>query len=219
MFVLDKPTKAKLHKTDDKAIKVGQKDTKDAVIVNFTVVLPNTALDMLDPGLRTLLYSRANPGEKQRKQAELDGVDAVTDTPALTKAGERMRTVSWDEEQTGCTLVLDYGIGGKKSNLVLKDGTNKLKKVTSQEGGSVKINCHFHAPTDHLNDDEIGRLHRQHQKEITITLAGPSVPQQSDLEDEDGAGTPTSGATVTPIQALAAADKAAKSGKMAAAGG
>lgn len=212
MFQLLQPTKAKIHKSDDKGIKLGQKDHKDGIVVNYTVTLPNTELDMFSPKLLPLLYGPGSPGEKGRKQADLDGVDALTSHPALTTEGERMGAVPWHEEQSGCTLNLDYGMGGDKSSLVLKEGTNKVKSVKLQEGGSIKVRCEFHAATDDLTDAQVGRLHRQHQREIKLTMVGPTIAQ-GEIGDSSDPGTapptPTTGGVVTPIQALASAEKAA----------
>jgi hypothetical protein len=213
MFVLDQPTKAKLHKSDDKSIKVGQKDTKDAVIVNYMAVLPNTILDVLDPSgnLRAALYRQASAAEKaKRKQGSLDGVEEATE---LTETGVAIGTLPWSQEQTGCTLTIEHGLGGK-SNLILKDGTSKTKKVALQEGGSVKVYAQFHAPTDHFSDEVLGKLHRLHQKEVKLLLEGPKV-EQLDVEDEGGSTAPAgTGNVVTPIKALQQAEQRAKGDKV-----
>jgi hypothetical protein len=204
MFQLKDATKAKLHKTDDKGIKVGQKDLKPAVIVNLAVVLPNTALEMFDPSLRAILYGKGSPGEKQRKQSELEGLDMVQDLPSLTKTGQYLGTLAWGEEQSGCVLTLDYGLGDERANIVLKDATTKDYKLRLSEGGALKVSFRVHAPVEHLTAEQIGRLHLMHQRDVTIALVGPQV-DQADIEDEDDLA--PKGATVTPIQALAAAQQ------------
>jgi hypothetical protein len=224
MFQLETPTRVKMRQVADKAIKVGQKDTKPAVILTTVARLPNAALDMFDPALRALLYSKAAVSEKVRKQAAIEGVDEVSDTPALTPTGANLATLSWGQEQSGCTMAIDYGLGDERSNIVLRDGTAKGFKITLEDGGAIKVVHHFHAPVDTLSAEQLGKLHLMHQRDVKVTLVVPKVEQQ-DLDDDagDGAKAPPSsgrkgGSTVTPIQALANADKQVRSGKDAAAG-
>lgn len=228
MFTLPQSTKAKLQKIDDKAIKVGQKDSRPASILSLSVHLPNSALDMFGPGLRELLYGKGSPGEKALKQAKIEGVDEISDLPSLTRTGQNLLTLNWGEEQSGCNLVVDYGTGDAKSNIALKNGTTNGFKISLQEGGSVKIGFRFHAPVDHLGAEALGRLHLMHQRDVKITLVGPEV-DQADIEDDDqdegGSSTPPAvksrrgGTVLTPIQALKNAEKtgaANGSGKAAA---
>lgn len=216
MFELKEPTRGKLQQVADKAIKVGQRDTKPAVILTISHHLPNSALEMFDPALRTLLFSKASPGEKTRKQAQIEGIEEVSDLPALTRTGVNIASLAWGEEQSGCAMVIDYGTGDERSNIVLRDGTTKGMRITLQDGGSIKLRYHFHAPVDSMTAEQVGKLHLLHQRDVTVTLAGPKV-DQADIEDEDqdseGAATPApaknrrGGTKLTPIQALAKADK------------
>lgn len=182
MFELKKSTKAKLHKTDDKSIKMGQTDTRPAVILNLSVVLPNTALDMFGAGLREMLYGTGSAGAGKGKQVELEGVEPVTDRPSLSMIGSRMRAWSWSEEQSGCTTTVDYGLGDDKANILLKDGTTKDFRVTLQEPGAIKVQFRVHAPVEHLSAEQVGRLHLMHQRDVKVTLVGPKV-DQVDIED------------------------------------
>lgn len=213
MFELKEPTRAKLRKVDDKAIKVGQKDTKLAAIFTLMVRMPNAALEMFDPALRAILYSAATPGEKVRKQAQIEGVDAVSDMPALTPTGSAIATIPWGKEQTGCTLAIEYGTG---KPILLPESTAKNFKITLEDGGAIKVNFQVHAPVEHLTAEQGWALHKMHQRDVKLTLVGPTI-NQADVEDEDTR--PTTGGTVTPLTALAAADKRARAtGKDAAAG-
>lgn len=115
-------------------------------------------LDMFGPGLRELLYGKGSPGEKAIKQARIEGVDEISDLPSLTATGQNLMTLNWGGEQSGCTVVVDYG--------------------------TVKIGFRFHAPVDHLSPDSLGRLHLMHQRDVKITLVGPVIDQAA-LGDED----------------------------------
>lgn len=212
MFHCDTPTRGKLQQVADKAIKVGQKDTKPAVIVTIAARLPNSALSMFDPALREILYSKAVPGEKARKQAQIEGIDEVSDRPALSATGAAIASIPWGKEQSGCVMTIDYGTGDERSNIVLKDGTAKGFKVALEEGGAINVRFQLHAPVDAMSAEQLGRLHLLHQRDVKFTLVGPKV-EQSDIEDEDDvpAG---GGSVVTPITALKQADARAKGEKV-----
>jgi hypothetical protein len=221
MFELKEPTSAKLKKAEDKAIKIGQKDLRAAALITLEHTLPNTALEMFDSELRQIFYGPGSPGEKGRKQAKFDGMDMVQDRPALTPTGQALATLNWGKEQTGCTLSIDQGTGGERANLTFKDGTFKDAKVSLLEGGAVKVRYKFHAPVDHLTASQLGQLHLLHQRDVKVTLTGPDVDGQTDIEDDEGGGAAPDtgggvpaakksgrrGSTVTPIQALKKAEK------------
>lgn len=197
-------TKARLKKAEDKAIKIGQKDRRDAAKVRLSVHLPNSALEQFDPALRGILYGKGSPGEKAMRQAKVEGMEEVTDFPSLTRTGQNLMTLNWGEEQTGCELVIDYG-AGKGSDIVLREGTTKSFKISLQEGGSVKVDFTVHAPTDGLSNEVLGKLHRLHETDVTITLKGPQIDQTSidDVDTKPAGG----GNVVTPIAALAGSVK------------
>lgn len=226
MFQLPDPTQAKLKEARDKGIKIGQRDLRHATCMLLEHVLPNTALEMFDPELRAILYGPGSPGEKVRKQKVLEGLDMVQDLPALTLTGAALATLNWTKEQSGCELTVKYGTGSDRSNLTFKDGTVKDVKLSLLEGGAVKVRYKYHAPDDHLTNDQLGQLHKMHQRDVTITLTGPQVDDsQQDIEDgasgEEPAGTPPpagkrrrTGNALTPIKALKKAEKnAGKAGK------
>lgn len=209
MFELKQQTKAKLQKTDDKALKLGQKEHRPAVIVNLSVTLPNSALEMFDVALRAVLYGKGDPGAKQRKQSQFEGMDMVTDLPSLTKTGQRMSHLNWGEEQTGCTLTVDYGLGDERANIVLRDATTKDFKISLNEGGAIKVGFRVHAPVEHLSAEQLGRLHLMHQRDVKIVLEGPTVDQQQNIEqggdEAEELQPPPAGNVNTPEKALAKA--------------
>lgn len=224
MFQLTEPTKAKLKKAEDKGIKVGQKDIRNATLITLEHTLPNTALEMFDPELRPILYGKGNPGAKGRKQAQLEGVDMVEDLPALTQTGAALATLNWGKEQPGCSMIVKYGVGDGRSDITFSDGTVQDVKLSLLEGGAVKVRYKFHAPVDHLSDEQLGKLHKMHQREVTITLTGPQVDdRQADIEDGDQGGEtvtpPAAGkrkrgaGALTPIGALKKAQKNASGAK------
>ena len=228
MFQLPEPTSGKLKKAEDKAIKIGQKDLRAAALITLEHTLPNTALEMFDGNLRQIFYGPGSPGEKGLKQAKFDGMDLVQDRPALTATGQALATLNWGKEQTGCTLTIDQGTGGERSNLTLKDGTVKDTTVSLLEGGAVKVRYKYHAPIDHLTAAQVGQLHLLHQRDVKVVLLGPQVDDnQADIEDDAGGARSggDEGGTVTPPTAkkakkagnpltpIAALKKSARGGK------
>lgn len=235
MFELKESTKAKLKEAKDKAIKVGQKDLRDATMITLEHVLPNTALALFDPALRAILYGKGSPGEKSKKQARIEGLDMVQDLPALTQTGSALATLNWTKEQSGCTLTVERGLGDELSNLVFRDGTVKDVKLSLLEGGALRVRYKFHAPTDHLSEEQLGKLHRMHQRDVKVVLTGPQVddsqgqiedqadgdpawpfPQSGHSEKAAGKGAAKAGGkgkrgarALTPIQALANSEKTA----------
>jgi hypothetical protein len=217
MFQLEEPTKAKLKKAEDKAIKVGQKDLRNATLITLEHVLPNTALEMFDVRLREILYGKGSPGEKPRKQKHFEGMDMVQDLPSLTQTGQSLATLNWVGEQSGCTLTVDHGTGGERSNIILRDGTTKDFKVSLLEGGAIKVRYKFHAPVDHLTHAQLGQLHLMHQRDVKVVLTGPSVGRTAGHRRPGAGERPggpagreegrRAGNALTPIQALKKAEK------------
>lgn len=212
MFELKSATRAKLHKMDDKSIEVG-KNQKLATIFTLSVRLPNSALEMFDPALREILYSKASPGEGKRKQAQIEGVDAVSDMPALTATGAAIAKMPWGREQTGCTFGLEYGTG---KPITFPEATSKNFKITLEEGGAIKVSLQVHAPVEHLTGEQFKAMHNMHQRDVKVTLIGPAAAQQQEIEDDDAGDDKPAGSTVTPIQALANAERRARGEKAAA---
>jgi hypothetical protein len=189
MFQIPQPTTAKLVEAKSKYLQLGEKDGRDGISIKFSVNLPNSALAMFDPALREVLYGAGSPGAKQSKQAALDGVEPVTDRPALTRTGQHLHRWTWDDTQTGCTLFIDAG----RMPVELKDGTVKGMVVTLNEGGTIRVQFEFHAPVDHLTPEQGWNLAKTRKQEVTITLEGPAVNQlQADIEDEEEGETPES---------------------------
>lgn len=212
MFQLPIPTRAKFIQATAKNLKIGEKDSRDGISIKLALNLPNTALTMFDPALREVLYGAGSPGEKQRKQAELEGVDPATDRPALTRTGQHLRRWAWDEKQVGCTLTVDKGVGG----IELPEGTVQGLVVSLNEGGTIRVQMEFHAPVDHLTPEQGWNLSKTRKQEVNITLTGPKVAQGEIADDEDqDDDAPTGGSVVTPIQALTSA-AAKDAGKKAA---
>lgn len=166
-FELAGKTKATLTDIDIQSLKKGQTEVVPAVALTLKVMLPNARLAMLDKHLLGFLYAKASPGANQ--QATLDGVEVVSDMPALTPAAVAMGPFGWKGEQTGCTLFVYQGVTGY-GDIHLKDGTVEVKKVTPKEGGACEFIVSFYtADVDAEVLGELGVL-KSHDLDIELTL-------------------------------------------------
>jgi len=160
-------TKATLTDIDIQSLKKGQTEVVPAVALSLKVMLPNARLAMLDKALLGFLYAKASPGANA--QATLDGVEVVSDMPALTPAAVAMGPFGWKGEQTGCTLIVYQGVTGY-GDIRLKDGTVEVKKVTPKEGGACEFIVSFYtADVDAEVLGELGVL-KSHDLDIELTL-------------------------------------------------
>lgn len=194
-FELIGKTKATLQSIEILSLKMGQTDTKPAVALSFKVTRSNDALNMLDPALRPLLFTKGNPNKAD--QATLDGVQPVSDLNQLTDVAQRMGTIAWDDEQTGSALVLYHGIG-KKPKMILRDATLKKLKFDNLEGGAVDFFFQVHSAD--VDAEVIGELGVLKSHDIDIEFTAPELVTQKQIGDDDK----PKGGVQTPEQALAA---------------
>jgi hypothetical protein len=203
-FELIGKTKAKFTKVQPFCIKLGQKDTRPAAQLRVMATVSNAILDKFSPGLREFLFEKAKGSEKVQKQ--LDGVEVISDLPNLREPGVKLGALHWDDEQTGCTLVIDRAI----DPIRLPDCKIDKFKIASRDGGSVQV--FFTATTGEIDRDTAGDLLLMHQADVVIELTAPEIiSQQQDLDDADQetpeealAKTAGKGGRQTKAQALAA---------------
>ena len=181
-------TKGKVTKVAGFTIKMGQKDTRPAAQLRLMTTVPNAILDKFAPGMREFLFEKAKGSEKNQKQ--LEGIEVVSDLPNLRESGVKLGDLHWDDEQTGCTLIVDRAIDPIK---MAGCKVNKFK-LAPKDGGSVQV--FFTVTTSELDGDTAGQLLLLNQTEILFELTAPVVTQR-DIEEDDAPG-----ATVTPIKAL-----------------
>lgn len=202
-FELIGKTKAKFTKVMPFCIKLGQKETRPAAQLRVMATVSNAVLDKFSPGLREFLFEKAKGSEKVQKQ--LDGVEVLSDLPNLREPGVRLGALHWDDEQTGCTLIIDRAI----DPICLPDCKIEKFKIVSKDGGSVQV--FFTVTTGEIDRDTGGDLLLMHQAEVIIELTAPEIiSQQQDLEEEQEtpeealAKTAGKGVKQTKAQALAA---------------
>lgn len=210
MLTIEERTKVRVLDSKDHKIKLGQKEKRDSVQMRLRARLTNNIIDQFSPQLRRILFEKSTA---PKKQAELDGVE-LSDLNALTKVGERIKGFSWNGEQTGCTLLVDRGLGDN-SNIELT-GTVSALHFGLLDAGPVEADFTFTAtPDDNLDDLTVGRLIKTKKSEIWVTLRPPKVddtqPQLPQVQDQAQAKAPA-GEQLTPEAALAGSAAAAAGG-------
>lgn len=139
------------------------------VALSFAMVLGNDALSYFDGSLKSFLYTKQ---AGNAKQADLAGVDPVSDMPNLTAAGMRLGKFAWDQELTGYSLTIDQGIGGA-SNVELDDCKLSSFRIDPKEGGSFMLS--FLAESPDASEKTFGKLAHMKNTEVSILLAAPVV--------------------------------------------
>jgi hypothetical protein len=142
-----------------------------AVDLRLEITAANTLLDQLKPELRHALYTC--PTIEGLEQPELQGVEAVSDTPVLRVQG--MQPVKLDDELTGYTVTFDIGTGRKDSIVELEGCKVKSFQIEAMEGGSVKIT--FTAQAQNVRERDFGKLCTLIDCEVSLILIPPEEVQ------------------------------------------
>lgn len=140
----------------------------------LSALLSPGALTMFDGYLPGTLYRKANGSAAQ---GSLDGIEGAE----LTSIGEHVKRMPWEYEQTGCTVTIDRGLGGRSSNIVLSDCKVHRVSFAPQQGGSVKVQWAIDALS--LEDNVRGKLTGLKSTDIAMLLEPPEVVQD-ELEPE-----------------------------------
>lgn len=183
MFELLTKTKTKLLDVVVLSQKNRQPDDNPGAKLSVEMMLSNDILAYFDGSLRGFLFTK-NPvavlSTGKGKQAELEGVPAVSDTPNLTSLGSHVGSIHWDSESTGYTFVVDQGLGGRTSNLELQDCKLSNWRILPKEGGTVIVR--FDVESNDVSEKSFGRLAKLKSREIEVLLLPPEVTQE-DLDD------------------------------------
>jgi hypothetical protein len=170
-------TKGKIAMVRGHSIKLGQKETLPAAQLRIMAEVSNAILDKFSPGMREFLFEKAKGSEKTQKQ--LEGIEVVSDLPNLREPGVKLGALHWDDEQTGCTFIIDRAIDP------IRIPGCKIDRFTiaSRDGGSVQV--FFTLTTGELDKDTSGDLLLLNQQNIIFELTLPALlSQQQPLEEQ-----------------------------------
>ena len=176
MFELTHPTKAKLLDVVVLSQKNRMPDENPGAKLNFEVQLSADILDTFDPGLKRWLFMKG-AGSESAKQAALDGIPEASDMPNLTNVGMKIGKFPWHQELSGYKLVIDHGMGGKKSDLEITDGLMSNWRFTPKEGGTVIARMSFESAN--VTEAQFGRLAKMKSRDIEAKFLKPEEAQQS----------------------------------------
>jgi hypothetical protein len=137
----------------------------------------NRALDAMFPGLRQSLFAALPIGELE------------------------------DDELSGYTLRMEFGLGGEKSDTVVKVCVVKGFSVSPIEGGSVEIEFSVSSSAD-ITGEVSGRFNDFIQQDIVITLLAPTVLATDLIDASAGSGAPGTGPADEPEKPKKAKSKA-----------
>lgn len=98
----------------------------------------------------------------------------------LTSIGEHVKRIPWVYEQTGCSIEIDRGLGGR-SNIALEDCKVHRVSFKPQQGGGVQTQWTVDIPG--LSDNVRGALTGLKATDIEMTQLLPEV-QQDDIDDQ-----------------------------------
>jgi hypothetical protein len=174
-FELEEFTKVRVLDVRTLAAKDRAPDDPPGAQLLLRATLPTGALSMLDGALASWLYRKAGSGAKQ---PSLDGIEGVE----RTSIGEHVKRLPWVYEQTGNTVEIDRGLGGRQSNLLLDDCRAHRLSITPQESGAV---WQWTLDIPGLSDETRGKLTGLKATDIQMKMRAPSADDvQGDIEDE-----------------------------------
>lgn len=168
LFAILDWTKAKLKNFDTLSDKDREPNEKHGLQMAFSnITKPASDMEMLDPTLRAFLLEMRD----DKKQGDLAGMESEV----LTKAGSYIGTISWQQEWTGYTLIIDYGAGGK-SNIELTDCKVHGLKFKPKDGSMEITRLIIESPN--ATEKIIGKVGVLKSTEVTIKLLPPVVTQE-----------------------------------------
>jgi hypothetical protein len=180
MFELLNPTKTTIRDVVVLSQKNRQPDDNPGAKVSVEQKLSNDMLAHFDGNLRAFAYTKNGGAAPGPKQATLEGVPAVSDTPNLTAIGSKVGWIHWDLELTGYEVVVDHGVDGKRSDLELVDCKLSGWRMKFEEGGTVVVRYNIESPD--ASEKAFGRLAKLKSTDVDVLVRPPEISQQ-DIED------------------------------------
>lgn len=162
--------KAKLTNVNPRAELHGDQP-KPAFDLMIEVACASTVLNDFHPELRGMLY---------KKDEDPDLVEQLEGESLTALRLPKLGALKWDQDYSGYTVVVDYGMGGD-SNIVLGDVKVDKFKFTAQEGGTVTVQCRIIA---HPDEKVIGPLCNFIQRDIVLSITPPEPTTVQELFGE-----------------------------------
>lgn len=161
-----------------------------SVRLDVSMLIANTVLDQIWPGLRQRFYDAASGEEVQR---ELDGVEPLSDTPLLRFAN--MKPIRFKDQLSGYRAAFDLGIGRRESAVELTSCTLDKFEADMRQGGAVALR--FRISSEGLKEREIGKLGILVDCDTGLILEPPAVQDPlTGIDAPPGEATPNTNADV-----------------------
>lgn len=174
-FDLGQATKAKVLDVQVLSQKNRQPDENPGAKISLELQLTNHVLDSFDPSLRAFLFTKG-PGSVSAKNATLDGIPEVSDLPNLSPAAMKIPVLRWNQELSGYRLVIDQGLGGKKSDLEVTDCLLSGFRFFPKEGGTLIAKCIVESAN--VDGKQWGVLAKLKSRPVEILLRAPAEAQK-----------------------------------------
>lgn len=163
---LDKITATFLH--FNARTEVSGNDVIPAADLKISTFLPATVLDSFRPDLKDMLF----------KADKLEGTlfagdDDIAKQGLLMRDPHMVYPMERDEEMTGATFAIDFGIGDP---MVFADAKVNGFKLTPRDGGSVVVEFRVQCRPD---QDQGGKLYWLQKKGITFALTPAEPPEMA----------------------------------------
>lgn len=191
-FHLSQATKAKVLDVQVLSQKNRQPDENPGAKISLELQLTNHVLDSFDPSLRAFLFTKG-PGSVSAKNATLDGIPEVSDLPNLSPAAMKIPVLRWNQELSGYRLVIDQGLGGKKSDLEVTDCLLSGFRFFPKEGGTLIAKCIVESAN--VDGKQWGVLAKLKSRPVEILLRAPADSQEKLPLEKPAAADPKESST------------------------
>jgi hypothetical protein len=170
MFMLEKQT-AVLQHINPRTEKHGDANVP-ALDMKIIATMPNVVMDQFHHLMRASFYRKMGKAEAEAASAG-DGPDLADRASAPEDGLIKLKMphgplYPWNEEFSGYTGTIAYGIGG--SDIPLTDGHLSRFKFDMKDGGSVIISFTISCKP---SEEQVGKLYGLLGKDITIDLTPP----------------------------------------------
>ena len=187
-------TKVNLHKV------FHGPDPVQAVELNMAVDLPNTALDVMMPGLRQALYWNA---DAEQGQTQIDGIELTLPNLRFPRLNDG-HFVLGDKKKAklaGYDLEVEYGLNDERSKMVFDCVKVVKRSIETKEGGTVHLSWQCQYMGDRLDQETCGKLALLEQDLIAIRLIPPAVEQVEEAAEPMENPFPVQGGDEPPLTA------------------
>ncbi|WP_423459953.1 hypothetical protein [Ottowia sp. VDI28] len=153
-----------------------------AVDLTMGVDVPNTLLDIIQPGLREALYFNIDASRGQVTIVDLPETLPNLRFPRLN--GGKFSLDDKKNKLAGYELFIDYGLGDDRSNMVFDCCKVVKRAIETKEGGTVHLSWQVQYSGDRLDQETCGKLALLEQDLIAIRLIPPVVTADPEPEEK-----------------------------------